>query len=103
MSTTDNQKQRTLKEKGSKLNVLSTFVVLIGGVLHVFTDYSLIALTIFVVGLWLYTWALHLAPLYRFFEKDPLSWKRCRLILLIAMSIATLLLIVGTIGKHFFA
>lgn len=103
MSTTDNQKQRTLKEKGSKLNVLSTFVVLIGGVLHVFTDYSLIALTIFVGGLWLYTWALHLAPLYTFFEKDLRSWKICRLILLITMSIATLLLIVVTIGKHIFA
>lgn len=103
MPTTDNQKQRTLKEKGSKLNLLSTFVVLIGGVLHVFTDYSLIALTIFVLGLWLYTWALHLAPLYTFFEKNLLYWKRCKLILLIAMSIATLLLIVGTIGKHFFA
>ena len=103
MSTTDNQKQRTLKEKGSKLNVLSTFVLLIGGVLHVFTDYSLIALTIFVVGLWLYTWALHLAPLYTFFEKNLLYWKRCRLILLITLIIATVLLIVGTIGKHFFA
>ena len=103
MPTTDNQKQRTLKEKGSKLNVLSTFVLLLGVVLHVFTDSSLIALTILVVGLWIYTWALHLAPLYRFFEKDLRSWKICRLILLITMSIATILLIVVTIGKRFFA
>ena len=103
MHVTDNQKQSTVKEKGSKLNVLSTFVVLIGCVFHVFTNYSLIALTIFVVGLWLYTWALHLVPLYTFFEKDPRFWKRCRFILLIAMCIATLLLIVVTIGKQFFA
>lgn len=103
MLTTDTKKQNKLLEKGKKLNVLSTFVVLIGGVLHVFTDYSLIAVTIVVVGLWLYTWALHLAPLYTFFEKDIRSWKRCRFILLIAMSTATLLLIVGTIGEHFFA
>ncbi len=102
MPTTDNKKQSTPLEKGSKLNVLSTFIVLIGCVLHVFTDYSLIALTIFVGGLWLYTWALHLTPLYTFFEKDPRSWKRCRLILLITMSIATILLIVVTIDTHFF-
>ena len=103
MPTTDDQKQRTLKEKGSKLNALSTFVLLLGVVFPVFTDSSLIALTILVVGLWLYTWALHLAPLYTFFEKNLLYWKRCRFILLITLIIATLLLIVVTIGKRFFA
>lgn len=100
MLTTDNTKQSISLEKASKLNVLSTLVFLLGMVLHVFTDYSLIALTIFVIGLWLYTWALHLAPLYTFFKKDLRFWKRCRLILLIAMSIATVLLIVLISGKH---
>ena len=98
----DNVKQNALSEKGSKLNVLSTFVILLGGILHFFTDYSLIALAVFVGGLWLYTWALHIAPLYKFFEEDTRRWKRYRRFLLIGMSIATILLIVVTIGEHFF-
>ena len=36
----DNVKQNALSEKGSKLNVLSTFVILLGGILHFFTDYE---------------------------------------------------------------
>ena len=91
--TTDNKKQNKLLEKGEKLNGLSTIVCLIGFVLHIFADFSLIAVTIIFVGLWLYTWALHLAPLYTFLEKDIRSWKICRFILLISMSTLTLFLL----------
>ena len=103
MPITDNVKRNALLEKGSKLNVLSPLVLVLSCILHIFTDYSLIALVVFVGGLWLYTWALHIAPLYTFFEKDTRRWKRYRRFLLIGMSIATILLIVVTIGKHFFS
>ena len=101
MPITDNVKQKALIEKGNKLNVLSTLVLVLGCILHVFTDYSLIALAIFFGGLWLYTWALHIAPLYTFFENDTRRWKRYRRFLLIGMSIATTLLVVVLLANTF--
>ena len=87
-------KEKPKTEKGTTLNLLGTFIILIGGTLHFFTTSQLLAIGILLIGMWLCLWAYYSGYTYTFLAKRPHLFKKLRFFYFIFLIIVTPMLLV---------